>query len=372
MRKKIVFLAENFYGQLAGGSEYQHYLIASFLKKRNYDVTMMFADYGAPVHLENSFKLARIKKNSFFARVFYPSFFLDAFRVYGTLKRIKPDIIWSRAGFAYVGIAALFAKKNNCKMIWHIASESDVKPLPIKWKRTMLFEYIDKKFLEFGIKKADFILGNAEFQDALLKMRYDRSCDLIVWNFHSLPRRQIRKKNPVEIAWISNFKKLKQPELFINLAREFQDDIGVRFIMIGRPGSQRNWQQNLDAEIQKLKNLEYLGEKSMDEVDKILYGVHILVNTSQYEGFPNSFIQAWMRKVPVVSLAVDPDGLLERKRIGFFSGSFEKMVRNIRSLIDDEKLREEMGENAQKYAFQTHELNTNLRKIEKWLKAISV
>ena len=33
-----------------------------------------------------------------------------------------------------------------------------------------------------------------------------------------------------------------------------------------------------------------------------------LVNTSDYEGFSNTFIQAWMRRVPIASLHVDPDG----------------------------------------------------------------
>ena len=72
-------------------------------------------------------------------------------------------------------------------------------------------------------------------------------------------------------------------------------------------------------------NLQYLGEVSQDEVNRRLREGHILVNTSRYEGFSNTFVQAWMRRVPVVSLTVDPDNILVRENIGFCSGTFKNL-----------------------------------------------
>ena len=53
---------------------------------------------------------------------------------------------------------------------------------------------------------------------------------------------------------------------------------------------------------------------SQAEVNALLEHTDLLVNTSDYEGFSNTFIQAWMRRVPVVSLRVDPDRLLSPRR----------------------------------------------------------
>ena len=123
--------------------------------------------------------------------------------------------------------------------------------------------------------------------------------------------------------------------------------------MIGRQGWGK-WFEKLKKEIQALPNLEYYGELSQDQVNMHLSHGHILVNTSRYEGFSNTFVQAWMRKVPVVSLNVDPDQILVREKIGFKSETFEQLCQDVNTLINDSATRERMGEKALRYAQDNH------------------
>jgi glycosyltransferase involved in cell wall biosynthesis len=81
------------------------------------------------------------------------------------------------------------------------------------------------------------------------------------------------------------------------------------------------------AAIRATPNLEYLGEKSQDEVNELLARAHIYVNTSLFEGFANTFIQAWMRDVAVVSLHVNPDGVFDREGVGIHAGSEDELMR---------------------------------------------
>jgi glycosyltransferase involved in cell wall biosynthesis len=69
-----------------------------------------------------------------------------------------------------------------------------------------------------------------------------------------------------------------------------------------------------------------------------------------------------MRKVPVVSLQVDPDNVLEKEGIGICSGNFEQLVKDTHKLITDDSLRNQMGNKARAYAIKNHSLK-NMDKI---------
>lgn len=128
-----------------------------------------------------------------------------------------------------------------------------------------------------------------------------------------------------------------------------------------------DWQRSLENEINEIENLVYLGARPIEKINSILAEAHIFVNTSLYEGFANTFIQAWMRKVPVVSLNCNPDGVFERHKIGFFSGTYEKMLERVVELVRKPALRDAMGERAQAYAFEKHSEN-NIAKLVEILK----
>src|SRR5690606_12542002 len=82
---------------------------------------------------------------------------------------------------------------------------------------------------------------------------------------------------------------------------------------------------------------------------------HLLVSTSEQEGFPNIFIQAWMREVPVVSL-VDPDGVLTRQRIGIRASTDDELIAAVRSLLTDSATRRQYAERARRYPLQQYSL----------------
>lgn len=359
---KICFILGSHWSYTKSGSEYQAEVLIDYLKNKNYRVFYICAGNKYARANINGVEVYALPRRKVLSKLGRP-FFFDSSKILGILYDIQPDIIYQRVGFAYTGIAAHYARRNNCRMVWHIASENDVKTHQFEWNRSMLFGYIDKKFLEYGIRNTDYIIGQAEYQDKLLRESYGRKCDLIVPNFHPMPKHEIRKEaSSIKVVWVANFKRLKQPEIYIRLAEEFRDCIDVNFVMIGRQG-ERNWQAELESKIDRLDNLEYLGEKPIDEVNRILCESHIFVNTSIHEGFPNTFIQAWMRKVPVVSLNVDPDDILIENNMGFHSGSFDQMIKDVERLVNDSELREEMGQRAQEYAFENHALEKNVERI---------
>jgi glycosyltransferase involved in cell wall biosynthesis len=62
-------------------------------------------------------------------------------------------------------------------------------------------------------------------------------------------------------------------------------------------------------------NVSFHGRLPYRETNKLYGRSRLLVNTSDVEGFPNSYLQAWIRGVPVVTL-IDPDRVIEREGLG--------------------------------------------------------
>lgn len=364
MRKTMLCLA-SFFPFSTGGAEYQTYLLAEEFKKMMNIVFLGIDSSGSHCNRieKDGYVLYHIPKRHILRRVLGRYYILDYFKLMRLFQEIRPDFIYQRSGTAYTGIAAYYARKSGCKLLWHIASSSDVQPLKFSIGRKFPIDLIDKKMLEYGIRHADYIIGQAHYQNKLLKKNYGRECDLIMPNMHPAPRGKIRKSEQIIVIWVGNMKRLKQPDMFIRLAREFHYHKNVSFIMIGRPATGL-YQKKLEANLNKFSNIVYLKEQKQDRVNRILAKSHVFVNTSIYEGFPNTFIQAWLREVPVVSLAIDPDDIIKDNRIGFHSRNFEQMVKDVDLLISDQNLREEMGKRAKEYAIKNFSLDNINRIIE--------
>ncbi len=358
--KRLLFLSAPFrYYQ--GGAELQYQFLESVLKEK-YDLHYLFRypgagdwkvveEDGVTVHMYDY-------KNE---RAYHEYKYSDRGQVMALMNEINPDVIYKRGVTFITALGVRFARKKNRKNIIHIAHKRNVLPFEFRWNKWIAHEYFNKRLNAYALRNADVVIGQAQYQSDLMQKHYGRSCDIIVPNFHPLPKTESRKEKPVKIIWVANFKDWKHPEKFIELAKRAERQDSAEFIMIGRPNSQ-SWQQELEVEIAKISNLSYLGEMAIEEVETHLAAAHVFVNTSDFEGMPNTYIQSWMRKVPVVALKVDPDDVIKQQSIGFHSQTMDQMVIDVRKLIDDEVLQQEMGERAESFAREKYGMK-NIDKI---------
>lgn len=354
MKRKLCIVTPLHWTAGMGGAEYQIKLLIEALAERGgYDVTYLARDVDMDVECQ-SHRSIRVSSPRAVNRFGY---FYDIPGLYRELLRIQPDCIYQRVGCAYTGVAAHYARRSGCRLVWHVAHDGDVRKSKLPMTRNMAFQYLEKKCLEYGVRRIKTIVVQTEHQRELLQAHYGRCATAVIRNFHPEPTELIEKPDrPLNILWVANLKSIKQPEVFVRLARDLANVHDVHFTMLGMPFAKRDQQVQFVRDVGQITNLTYVGAMTQAEVNQHLALSHLLVNTSRMEGFSNTFIQAWMRQVPVVSLMVDPDGLIAAQRLGLVGDSYDSLVRNVRMLIGDAELREAMGRHARAYASKTYSM----------------
>jgi glycosyltransferase involved in cell wall biosynthesis len=350
-----------------GGSQYQAKVLIDYLLE-HYDVDIVWLTTRADPSFEPAgYRIVTFSDPGGLRR--YGSFF-DAVRLYRALARERPDIILQFVGCAHTGIAALYARRHGCKMIWRVTNDPSVEPQKASWLEP--HRKLERLFLNFGVRNATLVLAQTEYQRSRLAETFPDVRVQVLPNFHPSPPDCGRNGAVVkQVAWIANFKPLKNPGAFVRLARRFAHRTDVRFVMVGG-AAEGDWAKQQLADIAATPNVDYRGAMSQSAVNDLLEHTDLLVNTSDHEGFSNTFIQAWMRRVPVVSLRVDPDRLLSRGGLGAVAGDEEKLYEHVASLLGDPDRCAAIGARARRYALENHaesniETLARLLRLQRWL-----
>lgn len=337
---RICILVPDHWGVVNGGSEFQAHCLATHLRKTTrHEVVYLCRQLPA----DSARYGYEIREVAVWISSRRFGLFVDAIPLYRALSDINPDLIVQRVGCAYTGVAVHFGRVRGKPTLWHVASDIDVEQDGIVWMKGIRKE-IETVILNYGVRHATCIVAQTNHQAARLRENFNREATAVVPNFHAVPEVMRRKAEKFTVVWISSLKPLKQPETFVRLATALAGFNDIVFKMIGKPEAS-SWCGRVIQGIQNVPNLEYLGELSMDEVNRELESAHLLVNTSKYEGLPNTFVQAWMREVPAVSLNVDPDGVMAKFGLGRRVNDFETLTSTI---VDYYKDRDELARTAKR------------------------
>ncbi len=351
-RKRVCVVMGSHFSAIMGGAQYQAKCVVERLRETGRHEIFYLAREFDPDYRAQDYVLKRIVGPKGLRNL---GFVFDTRALLNLLHQISPDVIYQRGLKPYTGVVAWYASKHHSRSIFHIAHDYSLMPLHMKTAgRLQWLKRVERWMGEYGLRNVDSIIAQTRDQAELLATNYGRTAAAVIPNFHPFPEALPQKPaRPVRVLWVANFKSVKRPEIFVRLAKDCIAYDGIEFVMIGRPGARDRYGELL-GEMEKTPNLRYLGEQPIEEVNRLLSAGHIFVNTSCAEGFPNTFIQAWMRRVPTVSLDVNPDQVLSDGRIGFWAGSYDLLRHRVVELAEDNALRERMGEAARTYARQTH------------------
>ncbi len=368
-QKRICFLMYSHPDYKIGGSELQSHNIAKELSKMAWDVHYITRDYGQPKTIRKDAHevfIHTIPKTgySLFDRIF------ENFYAFILCIRLKADIYYRRGDGVFNLVAFIAKQILGEKMVWHYAHDTTLYPQHKKLSSAIhtksdklrnIFSRVDRNVI---LRSNLIVCQKNEQLDRLPKEFRGQSVVIPNMMFRvEAETAPLKKYERPTVCWISNIKEVKQPEVFIWVAEHLPK---YDFIMIGGMDEYKD-KKGLMASIARVKNLKYLGKLPFDEVKRIIGKSYILTNTSKAEGFPNTFLQAWVNKVPVISLYADIDGILKNGECGLLSGSKEQMVEDIKHLVENGGIAKKIGENGHNYTLGHFTVRSNIKRYEQVL-----
>ena len=367
----ICFVALNAYNLLSGrgdlnhtgGAEVQQLQIASWLIRHGYSVSFVTFDHGQADGIEidgiKIYKAYRAEDGIRGLRFVHPRWS----GLWAAMTRANADVYYQRTAECETGQVALWCRLHGRRFIFAAASNPDCDPslfvLKSLWEKTLY---------RLGLRLADAITTQTANQQRMLRdnMKVDSffisncgrntngsSCEQLLGN----------NNRSLHVLWVSRISEEKRFEWLLDIAEQCPE---IVFEVIGLPRANSTYGSSLMERVAEIPNVTMHGYVPYREISKFYKNSNILCCTSAYEGFPNTFLEAWSVGMPVVS-TFDPDGVIVSNGLGWVAQDVKGVVVILRKIIKSPEIWRKASEAARQYYLANHTPEVCLPKFEKLL-----
>jgi glycosyltransferase involved in cell wall biosynthesis len=202
---------------------------------------------------------------------------------------------------------------------------------------------------EYGLRNVDRIFVQNKEQARLCRLNFGRDSTQVPNCFAVDIRQTVDVGNLV--LWVSTIRELKRPDLFLDLAEALPS---YQFQMIGGPGhGETRLYDEIKARAGTISNVEFLGFVPFTRINEYFDVASAFVNTSESEGFPNTFLQAWSRGIPTLSF-VDCGARAEGRPLGSQVSSIKEMMSCLTTWFSNDDQRIMEGERCREFFQKNH------------------
>jgi glycosyltransferase involved in cell wall biosynthesis len=307
---------------MAGGAEVQQAILARLFARNGYAVSMITHDHGqaegACIDGVTVHKAFAPRAGRPVLRFLHPR--LTA--MWRALERADADIYYCRAASLWLAVVTEFCRRRGRRAVYAGASDMDFVPDvggQIRFAR-------DRWLYRRGLAAVDAIVAQNELQRATCLENHGREAVVIPSCYEAAESGASSAEQKNLVLWVGMLHENKRPELFLELAQRLPHR---RFVLVGGPraGAQAFY-EGMRARAATLSNVEATGFLPLAEAETWFDRARVLVNTSEYEGMPNTFLQAWARGVPTVATV--------QAGAGIFCENLDKASAEVERLFNDD------------------------------------
>jgi glycosyltransferase involved in cell wall biosynthesis len=328
--------------RVSGGAELQVALLSKELAGRGVETVILGGDTGQ--RDGSAIDGVRIRTGGQFHSGNPAAMLGSAPRIFSVIREERPDWVfllgwtaWMAAVVAMrgmLGYRAGFICGLDSELTGHFRREN---PL-----RGGLFEW--------GVARCDLRYAMTEHQRELFAKR---GWNCAMYRNLILPRAFPNQGvKEVDFLWVSRCQPVKRPHLFLDLVEALPE----RSFEMVCPCEDVGLWESVAARARKLANLQFIEKVPYHEIQRHYDAARVFVNTSEWEGWPNSFIQAGQGRTALLSLDVNPDGIFERFGLGCFAnGDMEELKAEARAIMADAAALERMQAGCARFVTEMHD-----------------
>lgn len=356
----LCFVAHNAYGQLSGrdtghsgGIERQQSMMARWLAQHGFSVSMVTWDHGQPDsevhHGVRVYKLCAKDAGAPILRFIHPRW--TSLRA--ALRRANADVYYYNLGDMGLGQVVHWCRAQDKRVVYSVASEPDCDP-----RLPSLRPLRERVLYRYGLRRVDAIVVQTARQQTMLRQGFNREARVLPMPcaFEIPPAAAQRRLNPsgsMRVLWVGRFSREKRLEWLLEIASGHPN---IKIEIVGASNTQSEYALDLQERAAAIPNVTLHGRLPHAELPPIYDRADLLCCTSAYEGFPNSFLEAWSRGTPVLT-SFDPDGLVEREKLGWTAGSIEQFSAALTQIAASPQEWQARSERGVHYYRENHELD---------------
>lgn len=341
-----------------GGAELQLVMLARELALRGVDVR--FVTRGCGEYEEYESDGVRVVKLPL-RRSSPRRILLGSRDIVWALRRASAGAVVQRGGGIETGLAARAARDTGARFVFMASSQWDVDGTHARGRG-----WLYGRFYLYGLRRAAAVIAQSEYQQRRLREAYGIE-SVVMRSAHPIPETVPSER--AGVLWVGRCEPVKNPALAIDLAASLPD---IPFAMVCPKANSEAMFGDIRRRAAGCPNLEFIPGLPFEQTDALFGTRRLFLCTSEKEGFPNTYVQALKWGTPVVSLNVNPDGLLNRFDCGACAeGDAARLAASLRGLCKDETRRGAMAVNARAYAKEHHDIRVIADRFHRILESIA-
>lgn len=359
---KICFISRSAYPlfnneckETFGGAEVDLYLISRELAKDSiFNINFITGDFGQHktelhenVTVHKCYRFNEIKLKQILKLVW-------------KIIIVRADVYIQEGASGGTGVIAVMCKLMRKKFIYRTASDIDCDGTFINSIK------IEGMLYKLGLMLASLIITQNIKNQTQLKENHLLN-SVVIRNGILVPSLDIENKNTV--LWVGRSENLKQPFIFLEIAQKIPNQ---KFVMICPKANFNSVNlQTLKIQAQTMSNVNLIDYVPYKDINSYFEHAKVFINTSTYEGFPNTFVQASANSVAIFSLNVNPDNFIVESKCGFFAdGDLDSLVQNLMVCLNDQSLLDIMSINSHSFASSNFDISLIISRYKEVIKQV--